>query len=291
MKLRTALVTLLLTLPLCAAAQPDQNEIRSTLRSLEGTWQGTLEYRDYQSNNRTTIPLRADLEPGALMPTLARRVEFTDPGRVILSQDIVTITGNTYTEFDPAESTTITYTVENLRFDDTYDWTLTLTGEALDGGTRSAIQIEQVMDGNTFVATKRVRPSDEPTAAWQFRNRISLDRVPAAPEDLLGTWQIDLRPSADAEPYSVTMEIDSIDNGDITGTFYNGSPISNGRVSVSWGVTRFAFTTNDGTGTYHTSGTLRNGTLQGTTHSLGRAFLMEWRGEAADADEGSDLPD
>ncbi|MFG0259147.1 MAG: hypothetical protein ACF8LK_02250 [Phycisphaerales bacterium JB041] len=291
MKLPTVAAALIAALPLHATAQPDRIEIRQTLRSLEGAWQGTLEYRDYQSDERSTIPVRADLEPGDLLPTLTRRVEFTDPGRVILSQDLVTISGNTYTEFDPAQDTTTTYAIEGLRFDDTYDWSLTLSGEALDGGTPSAIRIEQVMDGNSFVVTKLVRPAAEPKAEWQFRNQFRLNRVPADPDALLGNWQIDLRPSADAAPYPVMLRVESITDGDITGTFYNGSAMVDGRVSVAWGVVRFAFTTSDGSGTYHTSGTLRNGALQGTTHSLGRAFLMEWQGEAAKENEPNDRPD
>lgn len=273
-----------------AQDQLAQDQLATTLRSLDGRWQGTLEYRDFQSNERTTIPIRAQLEAGDLTPVLSRRVEFTDPGRTILSQDIVTITGNTLTEFNPAEAETAAFTITDLRFDDTYDWTLTLTGQAQDNGVPSAIKVIQKLNGNTLTLTRQVRPIADPNADWMFRNQISLERAAADAEQLLGSWQIDLRPSADAAPYTVTMNIAAIDDGTITGTFYDGSPIANGSISVSWGVTRFAFTTEDGSGTYHTSGTLRNGTLRGTTHSLGRAFLMEWNGTPSKTPASPDEP-
>lgn len=276
-----------------ADAQPDQSQLHTTLRSLDGSWQGSLEYRDFQSNDRTTIPIRAELEAGRLAPILSRRVDFIDPGRTILSQDIVSITGTTYTELNPADGELASFEVTDLRFDDTFDWTITLTGKAQDNGVLSDVMVTQTLDGNALTVTRRVRPSgaaaNDDAAEWMFRNQISLERADADADQLLGTWQIDLRPSADAAPYTVTMNIESIDDGALTGTFYNDVPVSDGSVSVSWGVVRFAFTTSDGTGTYHTTGSLRNGIVTGTTHSLGRDFLMEWRGSAAKSpDAGSD---
>lgn len=282
----------LLALPLhTATAQPDEQQAITIMRSLDGSWQGALQYRDYQTDQRITIPVRADLEPSLLAPVVTRRVEFTDPGRIITSLDIATITGDTYTEFNPGDSERSDYTITGLRFDDTYDWSLTLTGRALDGGEPADIRITQTLDGKSFTVVKDVRPASDTAAEWQFRNQITLERTPADPDQLLGAWRIDLRPSAEADPYTVIMNIESIDEGRITGTFYNGSPISDGLVSTSWGVTRFAFTTSDGTGQYDTTGTLRNGILKGTTRSRGRDFLMEWNGTAEPATESTDKED
>ncbi|MFK7846818.1 MAG: hypothetical protein AB8G77_16070 [Rhodothermales bacterium] len=94
---------------------------------------------------------------------------------------------------------------------------------------------------------------------------------------LEGTWDIDLRPSPDAPPYIQPMVITSTKQNKVKGTFY-GSNIKQGRINNKWGKIVFAFVTEDNSGVYHTSGQLEDGRLTGSTHSLGRDFLMPWRG-------------
>lgn len=106
----------------------------------------------------------------------------------------------------------------------------------------------------------------------------------ATPDDLVGTWQVDLRPTPDAAPYLQEMIITSVAGDSITGTFY-GSPIRDGRLNADWGALRFAFLTDDGSGAYHTSGTLRGDQIEGLTHALGRDFLAYWTAERVAADE------
>ena len=48
---------------------------------------------------------------------------------------------------------------------------------------------------------------------------------------------------------------------------------------TDWAAVHFAFTTSDDSGVYHATGTLENGRLSGTTHSLGRDFLAVWTAE------------
>ena len=74
------------------------------------------------------------------------------------------------------------------------------------------------------------------------------------------------------------MEITSVESGEVEGTFYGGTAITAGTASGNWGAVRFSFITQDGSGAYHTSGTLRGGVLRGTTWSTGRDFLMRWTG-------------
>ena len=72
------------------------------------------------------------------------------------------------------------------------------------------------------------------------------------------------------------------DDGTFEATFYGGYPVANGRLNVDWDAVHFAFTSEDGSGVYHTRGELRGGRLTGTTHSLGREFHAVWRGSKAD---------
>lgn len=95
------------------------------------------------------------------------------------------------------------------------------------------------------------------------------------PNDLLGIWQVDLRPTPDAEAYYQPFTVTAINGNTFTGTFYQ-SEIREARLNTDWGVVHFAFVTNDGSGDYHTAGRLIDGRLEGTTHALGRNFLTVW---------------
>jgi hypothetical protein len=95
------------------------------------------------------------------------------------------------------------------------------------------------------------------------------------PENLIGTWNVDLRPTPDAEPYLQKFEVTSVSEEGFEGEFY-GTPLEEGRLNLDWGAVRFAFVTADGSGNYHHAGILRDGRMEGTTHSLGRDFLAYW---------------
>jgi hypothetical protein len=95
------------------------------------------------------------------------------------------------------------------------------------------------------------------------------------PSDLVGVWEVDLRPTPDAEPYLQEFIVTSVEQDSFRGTFY-GTRIEEGRLNGDWGALRFAFVTTDGSGPYNHAGVLRNGRLEGTTHSLGRDFLSYW---------------
>ncbi|GJM19420.1 MAG: hypothetical protein DHS20C14_16330 [Phycisphaeraceae bacterium] len=263
-----------------ALAQGTAETDRSIVASLDGRWAGVLEYRDYQSDGRVQIPAVYVVEASVLTASFTSRVEFTDPGRVIVSEGAVSIVGDRHLDLGLGEEGGLeVMTVDERRFTDAGDWTLVLIGEGFDNGEPVDERVTRVMDGDTFRSTKDVRPRGDADALWAFRNEIRLEREDPDAAALVGSWTIDLRPSAGADPYLVKMKIRSIEGGAIEGTFYDGSPIRDGRVTTAFGVVRFAFTTGDGSGAYHTSGEIRGGRVSGLTHSVGRGFLMPWRGE------------
>jgi hypothetical protein len=102
-------------------------------------------------------------------------------------------------------------------------------------------------------------------------------RIPLRPDPgaLVGTWEVDLRPTPDSEPYLQQFEVTAVSGDGFEGSFY-GTPIEEGRLNVDWGALRFAFVTSDGSGPYNHSGVLDEGRMEGTTHSLGRDFLSYW---------------
>ena len=96
------------------------------------------------------------------------------------------------------------------------------------------------------------------------------------PSDLVGTWEVDLRPTPDAEPYTQEFVVTAVDGDSLVGTFY-GAPIERGRLNTGWGRVEFAFVTSDGSGPYNHAGRLVDGRLEGSTYSTGRGFLLPWR--------------
>ena len=96
-----------------------------------------------------------------------------------------------------------------------------------------------------------------------------------AEELLPGTWQLDLRPTPDADPYFMEFVVTSVEGLSFEGSFYN-SPISQGRINTDWGKVRIAFMTEDGSGPYHHSAVLEGDTLEGLSNSTGREFLAYW---------------
>lgn len=102
------------------------------------------------------------------------------------------------------------------------------------------------------------------------------------PQDLVGAWRIDLRPTPDAAPRLQDFVVTAVDGDVITGTFY-GSPVEMSQVNTDWGGVRFAFVTEDARARYVTVGRLAGGVLEGTTYSSERGLLQPWRsvGESA----------
>ena len=158
------------------------------------------------------------------------------------------------------------------------DWTIVLKKRGADNGNPADIRLtQQLRDGGISIATHVRAVGGED---WRLRNEMRLTRAKPDAEALVRAWRVDLRPTPDADAYFQPFRVDSVADGVITGSFY-GTPIENGRIDMNWGVVHFAFTTQDGSGVYHTSGVLRDGRLQGTTHSLGRGFLNVWTAEPA----------
>ena len=105
----------------------------------------------------------------------------------------------------------------------------------------------------------------------------SIDATPRAvtADMLTGTWQVDLRPTPDADPYYQELVVTSVQGNSFTGTFY-GAPVSQARINTDWGKLRIAFVTADGSGPYNHSAVLEGDKLEGLSNSTGRDFLSYW---------------
>lgn len=97
----------------------------------------------------------------------------------------------------------------------------------------------------------------------------------AAPDILLGTWKVDLRPTPDSVPYYKEFVVTSVEGNTFSGTFYD-APVSQARLNTDWGTLRIAFVTSDSSGVYNHSAILHGSALEGLSNSTGRDFLSYW---------------
>ncbi|MCX2718454.1 hypothetical protein [Lentiprolixibacter aurantiacus] len=96
---------------------------------------------------------------------------------------------------------------------------------------------------------------------------------------ILGNWEIDLRPSPDAQPYLQEFQVREIEGNTFEGLFY-GSPIKQSKLNRNWDRLYFAFTTSDQNHNYYHSGYLLEGKLYGLSYCPGREFVQPWTGVA-----------
>ena len=150
---------------------------------LAGRWQGTLGYRDYETNRLEEIPVQTRLEALPDSATIIRVSTFDDGPRV----GDVTIT--TASLFDAAAGGVATATLRQGRplearpeqvrvaqFTDAGHWTLVFEGDGTDGDSQARLRTTQVRDGDVLTATKDIQRKG--SADWQFRNRSKLTRIP-----------------------------------------------------------------------------------------------------------------
>lgn len=97
------------------------------------------------------------------------------------------------------------------------------------------------------------------------------------PKQLEGTWIIDLRPTADAEPYLKKFILILESKSSFSGEFYD-SLIFNGRINENWDKMYFAFKTEDQSSEYFHSGYMLDGKIYGITHCPNRNFVAPWVG-------------
>ena len=96
-------------------------------------------------------------------------------------------------------------------------------------------------------------------------------------DGLVGIYEIDLRPTPDAEAYFQKFEISSISEGTIYGTFY-GSTIEKGQLNTQWDTIYFAFQTRDSSNVYYHSGRIEGDKVFGITYAPNRKLTAPWSG-------------
>lgn len=181
---------LLASLAITASVQatPEQAQavdVATARMSLNGQWEGTLEYLDYSANRWFGIPVKTQIEDQGDKATTIRRSDFDDgptTGNVrITSVEL----------FDAAAGTVTTGTFRKGRYVEVYTHKVRMDGKAKDAehwtmveevlGTdddRSAqLRYTTTRDGYKIETIKTVDFQDDKAAEWITRNRTRLTRV------------------------------------------------------------------------------------------------------------------
>lgn len=180
-----AAVTLALLLT-AAAPAPDTApapDAASLEAGLSGRWQGTLGYRDYQSDKLEELPMQTRLEALPDKSTIIRISTFDDGPRV----GNVFITTASLFDSKAGAVTTVslrrgrplapqTEQVRVTRFADATHWTITFEADGTDDEKPARLRTTEVRDGDVLITTKDVQLQG--SSAWQFRNRSRLTRQP-----------------------------------------------------------------------------------------------------------------
>ena len=281
MKFTLACMALALSAGSASPAVRPQQPTRSAelFSGIEGRWRGTLSYLDYGSGERVELPARADVELLEGVGRILTRLAISDPGHEVPSVEVLGVdleaavaTAWSFGSDDPNAFERTSYRIVRRSLETRDRWSVTLATTGTDGGREAEFRELREQRGDRLVSTREVRYVDEgPQAAWFVRNTIELERVTTAPEDLVGTWLVDLGNGATTELTVATAGADHL-----TGSFY-GTRFEATRVRALPDRVHLAFVTSDGSGPYNSQAELlEDGTLRGTTHSVGRDFLSVW---------------
>ncbi len=164
-------------LPFAASAQTPG--FADALASLEGRWEGRLEYIDYTTGEPDTIPHTRDITLAPDRSYALQTMTFADRSATVYDAELILF------EDAGVVATSVRGDLMRTHLDlvtlqhDASGWTAILSGDTIDQGVRAEARYTWTYTGDTFSQVKDVRP--DPGAVWRLRNAVRLTRAePAA---------------------------------------------------------------------------------------------------------------
>lgn len=153
--------------------------------SMTGSWQGTLEYRDYTADRWFGIPFKTRIVDQGDGATTIRSSDFDDGPKIgivritsveLLDADAGTVSVGSFRKGRKAE--VVTYSV---RIDpgarDAEHWTMTEEATGEDDNRPATLRLTTVRNGDTIETLKEVDFLDDASSEWLVRNRTRLTRT------------------------------------------------------------------------------------------------------------------
>ncbi|MEM8799244.1 MAG: hypothetical protein AAGF15_04110 [Pseudomonadota bacterium] len=173
----TALIIMLPAIGWTQTESTDPN-LAKIVQSLVGTWQGTLEYRDFQSDDRVRIPVQS-VEMSIHGNILLRKFIFQDGNNQVDRLSVAT--------YDPEENVWREAYVGD-GFVETYDskirvisyraqaWRMEFLRDGEDNGRAAILRETMSWDGTKLTSLNEVRYklTGRGEKRWQFRNTLTL---------------------------------------------------------------------------------------------------------------------
>lgn len=158
----------------------------SPLAPTVGLLRGELEYLDYTSRQRTTIPSWLHTSPIGTTGAFRQRTIYDDgPGNTIYSSDVIKLRGTTWTEGDTgpeSETPGAPHTLRVISRRRTADGlTLVLRGAGMDDERPVEFQYTVTAGPSSFIRLKEFRPRGNARAPFSYRHeyRYFRDSVPS----------------------------------------------------------------------------------------------------------------
>ncbi|MCM8557056.1 hypothetical protein [Sphingomicrobium sediminis] len=149
--------------------------LKTRLMSLDGVWEGQLEYRDFSSNEMVAIPLKRTFHASPGDNYVIIENEFTDPGyKVFGAQMIVPGESGLVIASSGGESVeTDTMLLESVSEAAT-GFTAILHGTIIDAGEPALARYTMTLDGDQLRFQKDVKTRRD--ADYRFRNAFDVTR-------------------------------------------------------------------------------------------------------------------
>ena len=143
--------------------------------ALAGEWAGTLEYRDYRSDRRVTLPTLLTVTPGAEATLDLAYVYDDGPGKTVRSNERVTMDAErgTYRIQNGDGTYDATFAAEGLREFGPAANVIVLMGKGTENDQEVELRITITVTPETFTTLRESRRSG---GDWLFRNRYQLAR-------------------------------------------------------------------------------------------------------------------
>ena len=166
-------------------AAPATIDLAQARASLEGRWQGKLEYLDYSANKWFGIPVTTNVEDQGDKATIIRRSDFDDGPSVgnvrittveLFDATKATVAVGTFRKGREPEISVYTARLEGAANDATH-WTILEEAKATDDDRPAMLRLTTIRNGNSVESLKQIDFLDDGKSEWVTRNRTRLIRM------------------------------------------------------------------------------------------------------------------
>ena len=156
------------------------------LAAASGSWEGELYYLDYQSGQRFSIPMRAEIDATPDGATVIRRVTWTDPGNLVYAVQLTTIdqeNGNlVQSYFRDGKGEHMRYDITSVDIKSMTNWRIAYEHNGTDADRSARIRHTVERDGNQMTSKKSVRFLDSEDTRFFERNGSDLKLTEQNPD-------------------------------------------------------------------------------------------------------------